>query len=97
MAPYRRLGPPPPAFFLTKRGRQGGASTPGDGQGAGRGHLFGEDQLAVGRDLQAVVLAVVFEDHLAVPLQQLAYLDTFEPGAGRRPSRPAGYSLDPAG
>ena len=36
---------------------------------------FGEDQLAVGRDAQAVLLAVVLQDRLALARQQITHLE----------------------
>src|SRR5262245_6487800 len=81
--PLAPSGPQPRHFPWRKPGP--GRPSAQTGRPSRERPLFGEDQLAVGRDSQAVILAVVFEDHLARPLQQLANLDTLGPGAARRP------------
>src|SRR3954451_24254640 len=57
-----------------------------DLRGLRTGVSFGEDQLAVGGDAQAIVLPVVLEDRLALAGQELADLEAAQP-TGRRGSR----------
>ena len=64
--------------IAARSGGEGGA------KGPTKGLSFGEDQLAIGGDSEAIILTVVLEDDLPLSPQRLAHLAALGRGGGPR-------------